>query len=570
MPGVYTRVLRRHDFAFSPGAIVKGLSMTSPHGPSKIERVRAYHELSKHRVDGYAPGPRGLDWATQPDPFRRFEGSPTYELPLDAGSLDLRFSALHRPGAVAPAALGLLQIGLLLQLSLGLSAWKSQGTSRWPLRCNPSSGNLHPTEGYLICPRLDGLDAGLYHYCSRDHLLEQRASVDSPGWSRALGDNLVIGLSAVHWREAWKYGERAYRYCMHDAGHALGALSIAAAGLGWQTRLLDDIGTEGLAALLGTSQVHDAEQEEPDLLLVCMPMARVPPLPALSAAALQACAALAWQGQPNRLSPSHVDWGIEAFAARLRQPRTAGAYETFAMPPRSCSPLPRAVALRRMIRQRRSAVAMDGETRIACETFYRMLDRTLAAPGAVPFSTLPWKSQLHLALLVHRVDDLPRGLYLLVRDPAQLETLQAALTRAEHWRKPPGCPETLPLYCLIEADARNAAREISCQQDIASDGCFAVAMLAGFDAPLERYGPWFYPRLYWEAGVIGQLLYLEAEAAGIRSTGIGCFFDDALHELLGLQDRRFQDLYHFTVGGAVEDKRLTTLPAYTHDRDVVV
>ena len=62
--------------------------------------------------------------------------------------------------------------------------------------------------------------------------------------------------------------------------------------------------------------------------------------------------------------------------------------------------------------------------------------------------------------------------------------------------------------------------------------------------------------------MIGQLLYLESEAAGIRSTGIGCFFDDPMHEVLGIEGRAFQDLYHFTVGGPVEDARLTTLPAY--------
>jgi hypothetical protein len=62
--------------------------------------------------------------------------------------------------------------------------------------------------------------------------------------------------------------------------------------------------------------------------------------------------------------------------------------------------------------------------------------------------------------------------------------------------------------------------------------------------------------------MIGQLLNLEAEAGGVRSTGIGCFFDDPMHDLLGLTGHQFQDLYHFTVGGPVEDTRLTTLPAY--------
>jgi hypothetical protein len=62
--------------------------------------------------------------------------------------------------------------------------------------------------------------------------------------------------------------------------------------------------------------------------------------------------------------------------------------------------------------------------------------------------------------------------------------------------------------------------------------------------------------------MIGQTLYLEAEAAGIRGTGIGCYFDDEMHDLLGPSDRSWQSLYHFTVGGPVEDTRLTTLPPY--------
>ena len=62
--------------------------------------------------------------------------------------------------------------------------------------------------------------------------------------------------------------------------------------------------------------------------------------------------------------------------------------------------------------------------------------------------------------------------------------------------------------------------------------------------------------------MIGQGLYLEAEAAGRRSTGIGCFYDDPVHEVFGLGDTVYQSLYHFTVGGPLEDARLTTLPPY--------
>ena len=64
--------------------------------------------------------------------------------------------------------------------------------------------------------------------------------------------------------------------------------------------------------------------------------------------------------------------------------------------------------------------------------------------------------------------------------------------------------------------------------------------------------------------MLGQVLYLEAEAAGIRSTGIGCYFDDVFHDLLGIQTDAFQSLYHFTVGSPIEDLRLTTLAPYFH------
>ena len=110
------------------------------------------------------------------------------------------------------------------------------------------------------------------------------------------------------------------------------------------------------------------------------------------------------------------------------------------------------------------------------------------------------------------------------------------------------------------------AAQVSCGQEIAGDGAFSVAMIAEFEPRLRRHGPWFYRRLFWETGLIGQVLYLEAEAAGVRATGIGCFFDDPVHQVFGFRDLEFQSLYHFTVGGAVDDPRLTTLPPYRRDR----
>ena len=209
---------------------------------------------------------------------------------------------------------------------------------------------------------------------------------------------------------------------------------------------------------------------------------------------------------------------------------------------------------------------MDGTTHISRDAFYRIMQQVCPQHNDTPFACLPWQPAVHLALFVHRVDDVPPGVYLLARRPGAADDLKSAMgSKADFaWRKPPECPEQLGLYELIHADARNAARVISCQQNIASDGVFALGMLAEFDVNLAEIGPWFYKRLFWETGLVGQTLYLEAEAAGIRGTGIGCFFDDSMHELLGLTDGRYQSLYHFTVGGPVDDPRLKTLAPYEH------
>ena len=130
------------------------------------------------------------------------------------------------------------------------------------------------------------------------------------------------------------------------------------------------------------------------------------------------------------------------------------------------------------------------------------------------------------------------------------------------WSTPPGCPADLPLRMLQAGDARRLATQLSCHQDIAGDGAFSLAMIAEYQEALFTHGAWFYRRLFWETGLIGQVLYLEAEAAGVRATGIGCFFDDPVHRVFGLEDLAFQSLYHFTVGGPVDDPRLTTLAPY--------
>ncbi len=541
-----------------------------------LETTLGYHERTKHRPERHARSLGYLDWETQPDPFRRYSGAELIPLEEVEPTPEPSYDALFVPGRFAPSPVDLLSISQLFYDSLALSAWKGAGGTRWPLRVNPSSGNLHPTEGYLIAGAIPGLleRPAVCHYSPYLHGLEVRLELSGTEWgdlTQTLPHGaLIVGLTSIHWRESWKYGERAFRYCQLDVGHAIAAVAMAAAALGWSARLLESVTDDELGVVLGVGGQLGVEAEHPDCLLVLSPgdgsamdLRRF----RLPGSLLSRLRERRPAGEPNRLSESHHDWPVieqvSTATQRVEYPRETYWHEEAHHDPFEAV-AERLIPARRLLRQRRSAVAMDAESSLSQESFFGMLGRLAAVPGRGPLASLPWKPSVHLVLFVHRVQGLQPGLYVLVRDRLDVEPLRSSMHPDLEWRGLPSAPETLDLRLLAERDCRHEAAQIACLQHIAADGAFAVSLLAELQPSLERHGAWFYRRLYWEAGVLGQLLYLEAEAAGLRGTGIGCFFDDAMHEMLGMTTSRYQAIYHFTVGGPVDDERLRTIPAYDH------
>jgi SagB-type dehydrogenase family enzyme len=294
--------------------------------------VMRYHERTKHHFNRFAPGPGRLDWANQPDPFRRYAGAPLTRLPiLGPGEepVSPAYEDLFRPGAVPVAPLALRTLSRLLEYALALSAWKQAGGTRWALRANPSSGNLHPTEGYVLVGGVAELGEapGLFHYAPREHGLERRADCAPEVFARLTRglppEAFLVGLSSVHWREAWKYGERAFRYCHHDVGHAIGAVRIAAATLGWSALVLD-AADETIDALLGLDRSADfagAERESAELMMAVAPGELAPGTSSLDAQAVQELKKQRWYGKANRLSVDDpVRWeAIDRVAAASRR-----------------------------------------------------------------------------------------------------------------------------------------------------------------------------------------------------------------------------------------------------------
>lgn len=464
-----------------------------------------YHELTKHTPDSLRRSRHTLDWRNMPDPFRHYEGAPLIDLPADPPgpaipALELLFGGYGAASKSEP-------ISFLSQLffhSAAISASKLAPATgeRYALRVNPSSGNLHPTEFHLLAPD------GLYHYRPSSHMLERRYPA-----GRA---PVAFVLTSIAWREAWKYQDRAYRYCLLDIGHAWQALALAGRAMGCTSYAIGDFPDDEIAELCRL-----ADDEWPMLILE---LHSVPSLIALDGE---------WNGGiPNQLSRQRIVYPpIEEIHAATKlnrrmdtaEPARSGSGE-IKLPPPALS----ARSFGDAARSRRSALDFLGGTRSIALPQLSALLRSALQPLDADFAATRF---IQLYLYVHCVDDLGPGVY-------------------RYW------PEAGELELIKSGDQRVAAAGLSLRQELAGNACVAFSMIADIDRAVRAFGDRGYRYVHFEAGAIGQRLYLAAEALGLGATGIGAFFDDAVHGYLDLAPEDGQVVYHFAIGYPVPDPRL--------------
>jgi SagB-type dehydrogenase family enzyme len=296
----------------------------------KINAVIDYHNQTKHYPDRFASSLGFLDWQNQPNPFRSYHNTKKIELPFRKEVNDVPYLNIYETDSNQSREFNKQSFGEFLEYSLGLSAWKSiPGGGTWPLRINPSSGNLHPTEAYLITNEIQGLESGLFHYSPYLHSLEKRAeltsSINEKLFNFFQGEAFLIGLSSIYWRESWKYGERAYRYCNHDLGHALACIRMSANLLGWKVKCLNEFSHEDIDTLLGlrSMQQDSAEIEEGDIFCIVYRSIDCSSFDDFPFNVIHEFGEIDFIGSPNQLSKEHVNWEIiNSVALNCKKERT--------------------------------------------------------------------------------------------------------------------------------------------------------------------------------------------------------------------------------------------------------
>jgi SagB-type dehydrogenase family enzyme len=523
-----TRFLSRALEGLEPGGV-----------NGETDRLFAYHQATKHTYESVRTSAHYLDWKNQPNPFRTYEGAPVVALWAEpdfpeAGAFAMMTAIADRAGIVggsrfengAEINLDANLISRLLWHSMAVSAWKRVGNTnnRYSLRVNPSSGNLHPTETYVSVAGFAGLDDGLYHYRADRHELELR--VPGTGTEKiiealeipwAAGAPLIISLTSIFWREAWKYRDRAYRYCCHDLGHAIMSLLLTARALGLHGGAVTHFCDARLTEALGLTG-----SDEAPMAFLIFPARRAgaqsPSLPSQE-----------FLGVPNSLSAQEKPYDLLLGMHRSTiltdpigplpfpgvgqiSPANSIAAKNVRLPNPAHDSL-----LGTTVRRRRSALDFDAQTSpMSHGNLEQLLD----------FATRDWRADwrgnfsgaaaamedgadfVTLYIYVHRVHGCEPGVYLWDRVNRRLQQLH-------------------------RGNVERVAAFLSLEQPLAGNSCFTISMIADLAGAARAFGNRGYRYAHFEAGAIGQRLYVGAEALGWNATGIGAFYDDDVHRYLG-------------------------------------
>lgn len=521
-----------------------------------MKSIREYHEATKHSWERLYQDRHVIDWSSEPNPFRTYLDSPRINLGSNFEKMESSLSGIWPFRSVRPRnkPITLNTISTLLYYSMAISAWKSYpGARPWSLRVNPSSGDLHPTETHLYVHNVEGIPSGAYHYFVKDHQIEQRVVGDFvPHLWQSLGGisetpPIIIGLNSIFWREAWKYQSRALRYCYLDLGHAMACIMAAAHALGLSGFFIGEFYDDNIRKYLCLNETGEQ-------ILLFLSLDTKQPAIDRHSKKIQKDSIHA-SAQINRLSSEEVEYPLirdghaltcEKYHMSPPQEEYISFANNFALNAKKIIKVDTVVPdvseylLKWTIRHRRSAVDFDGKTPLPRNIFYFLL-WLLHLPYKADFSAHDGPPLVVPYLYIHRVEGLESGVYCFDRIGRQL-------------------------YLLSKGDMRNTAKELSLNQDIAGDSAFAVSFISNFDFALRKYGDRGYRYIHYEAGFLGQALYLGATTTGFDATGIGAFIDDDVHTFLKTPSEQ-QVVYHFTIGKRIDDPRITTLPAYKHSHD---
>ena len=496
-----------------------------------------YHEKTSY--DRYKMSGHSLNWEDQPTVFKTYPGVTPNELPREVHFPEIQLSSLLRqedPECVTSRTLSKTDLSRTLLLTYSLTAKARHPGGDFYYRSAASAGALYPTEIYLGSRGVDGVADGLYHFSIAHHGLAllrkgdfSDVVSDATQMPHSATPALTFFFSAIFFRSAWKYRDRAYRYHLLDTGHVIEHLFLALKSSGLPLNLSYDFDDEKINHLLGL----DTSKE------VCLAISQIrqaspspevkpkdiPTLPAHIKAA-------------GRVSRNEVDYpaireihsaGIETVSAKapvVEMTQEIGVSPRTWMHIEPPDAWPRAKNFDETVFRRRSRRNFVGH--ILPENCIQALLESLCIGDSKNASTdAGYESSLCTGFLTNRVEGFEPGFYLLDRASAAYGFIDRGIPM-----------EKMAHICLDQMWLSNAGVHF-----------LFMANLQRLD---QTWGARGYRYAMMHAGRMGERLYLAAEALGLGACGIGALYDHEAAEALGLNHE--SRLLYLVAVGAVKGK----------------
>jgi SagB-type dehydrogenase family enzyme len=469
---------------------------------TSAERLRAYHERTKHSFESIRSNAHYMDWENEPSRFKRFSDLPTQPLPPPSGlrlpcHRALRASALPTGTEV----LDLAGLADLLHNSAGVSRTVRTPLGEFNFRTHASAGALYPIEAYMVAGNVDGLPPGAYHYAPLEHGLTQLRDGDVRGNLGLAGLDpgvAVIVLTGIPWRTAWKYTARGFRHLYWDAGMMLANLLATAAALNVAAAVVLGFVDATVEKLLGL----DGRTEFP-ICLVTLGEGREPPPAEVAPISPRVDPLSARPRSDPEIEEAHetIRLGAEADVRAFRAAGPVGSPGTGS--DLLVAPLPEQAlssdGLDEVIRRRGSSRRLAGEPFLGAE-YAAILDAAIAGVSS------DWSSVgIRPFVIASALEGLSPGVH---------EYLGEGRFRV-----------------VREGRFRPEAGHLCLDQRLAADAAVATFLMADLDRCLSRLGGRGYAAAQLEAAVIAGRMYLGAYAQCLGASGI-TFYDDEVSDFL--------------------------------------
>ncbi|MEB3225568.1 MAG: SagB/ThcOx family dehydrogenase [Synechococcus sp.] len=477
-----------------------------------------YHQRTKYDPETLSQRGKALDWAQQPSPFKNYKIGTSYDLKPYL-ELDKNQPAWEN-------------LSYFLLLSYGLTAKiPTFGGEFIYLRTAPSAGGLYPAELYLISRGTELLPAGLYHYEPQTHSLRrfwdnhcwvnlQEACFRHPALEKT---QLALVTTAIFYRSAWRYEDRAYRRIFLDTGHLLGNINLAATPQGFRPHLIGGFCDRLMNQLL----YLDGETEAVTSVLALNFQPQTPS-----------------QGQTALPSPVNLDYPDFAEGELLQALHQASMIQgKAAVPPHQPDVLEDKYNFPFGLKI--SLADPTGENqagdRIDWGANQEDLEDTLLKRRSTRTYTGEELTREELKLLLHftyHPEAYQDQGFLADPDYFDLSLIETFVAVSGVEGLETGCyyyaPKAQELRQIRFKNFREELHYLCLGQDLGRDAAAVVFHTADLASAVSRYGDRAYRYLHMDAGQLGQRLNLAAIQLGLGVSGIAGFFDDQVNEVLGI------------------------------------